>query len=508
MNAFALPLVIYYFLVIAVVCLYGLHRYWVTWVFLRTRSARPPVPPPPSPDDLPRVTVQIPMYNEKRVARRIIDAAAGLDYPHDRLQIQVLDDSTDETAELARRCCERHAATGVDIRFLHRDHREGYKAGALARALPLATGELIAVFDADFVPPPDFLRHVVPDLSDPGVGMVQARWTHLNANDSILTRIQALFLDGHFVVEQTARSRAGRWFNFNGTAGVWRRSCIEDAGGWQLDTLTEDTDLSYRAQLAGWRFVYRDDVTCPAEIPPTISAFLSQQHRWNKGLIQTAVKLLPRILRSDAPLATKVEAWFHLTSPFVHIAILLLVTLVVPSLLLTLPLEDVDRVYGLLYGGAFLGLGACAAGAFYLASQWAQGASLWRTIWRLPALFAIGIGITVLNTRAIIEALLGRHSPFVRTPKFAGDLVSEPDPAAAPRRRRLPAGMVETALGVVMLACFVIATMRSFSLVAAPFILLFAAGFLAVGIASWRDDRRAAARVVSRALPADTRIPA
>ncbi len=488
MDAFALPLVIYYFLVIAVVCVYGLHRYWIVWEFYRTRGRRPQPSAMAEGNDLPRVTVQLPMFNERRVAERLIEAVCAFDYPRDRLQIQVLDDSTDESADIARRCSERMAREGHDVQFIHREDRTGYKAGALDHAMESATGELLALFDADFVPPPDLLRRVVAEFEDPGVGMVQTRWSHLNRNDSLLTRIQALFLDGHFVIEQSARAAAGRWFNFNGTAGVWRRQCIEDAGGWQHDTLTEDTDLSYRAQLAGWRFLYRDDVTCPAEIPPTIGAFLTQQHRWNKGLIQTAIKLLPRILRSDAPAGQKLEAWFHLTSPIVHVAILLLVTLVVPSLFITLPLEDVNWWWGMSYGFVFLFLGAMAACTFYLASQQAQGRSFWKTVLALPALLAIGIGITVLNTRAIGEAVLGRKSPFVRTPKYNGDRYSELDPLAAKKKRRLPGGLIELALGLVMSVCFVVALSRPFTLVGAPFILLFATGFLGIGLASLRSS--------------------
>lgn len=315
-----------------------------------------------------------------------------------------------------------------------------------------------------------------------------------------------MFLDGHFIVEQAARARSGRWFNFNGTAGIWRRSCIDDAQGWQHDTLTEDADLSYRAQLKGWKFIYRDDVMCPAEIPPTINAFLSQQHRWNKGLIQCAIKLLPRIMRSDAPLGTKIEAWFHLTSPVVHVAILLLVTLVVPSLLITLPLENVDRLYGLLYGGVFLGLGAMAACTFYIASQSAQGFSIFKTMARLPALLAIGVGITVLNSKALGEAVIGKKSPFVRTPKYNGEATSELDPLEAKRKRHLPAGSIELVLGMLMSVCFFIALTKPFSLVGAPFILLFASGFLAIGIASLRAASRQNAIEAGQAVIAETPV--
>ncbi len=514
MHAFALPLVIYYFLVITVVCIYGLHRYWIVWVFYRTRprprnnsgSQQGTAEANATFDELPVVTVQLPMFNEKRVAERIIEAVCRLDYPSDRLQIQVLDDSTDDSALIAQQCCERLAAQGHDIDFIHRDDRGGYKAGALDHAMDDARGEFIMLFDADFVPPPDMLKRIIHDFTDERIGMVQARWAHLNRDESMLTRIQAMYLDGHFIIEQAARSASGKWFNFNGTAGIWRRSCIEDAGGWQHDTLTEDADLSYRAQLKGWTFKYRNDVTCPAEIPPTINAFLSQQHRWNKGLIQTAIKLLPRILKSDAPLGTKIESWFHLTSPIVHLAILLLVTLVVPSLFMTLPLENVDRFYGLLYGGVFLGLGAMAACTFYIASQSAQGKPIFGTLWHLPVLLAIGIGITILNTKAIGEAVIGKKTPFVRTPKYNGEATSELDPLAEKKARRLPPGSLELALGLIMSVCFFIAIMRPFTMVGAPFILLFASGFLTIGIASLRAHLRQAAIDAGAAALANTTV--
>ncbi len=253
MKAIALPFLLYYTAVLAVICIYGIHRYWVVWVFLRRK--RDGVPPPAGRfTTLPRVTVQLPMFNERHVAERVIEAACAIDYPPHLLQVQVLDDSTDESAEIARRCCARMTAAGHNVQYLHRENREGFKAGALARGLASAQGELIAVFDADFVPPRDVLRRTIHYFTDPGLGMAQLRWTHINRHDSLLTQIQAMFLDGHFIIEQTARCESGRWFNFNGTAGIWRRTCIADAGGWQHDTLTEDTDLSYRAQMKGWRF--------------------------------------------------------------------------------------------------------------------------------------------------------------------------------------------------------------------------------------------------------------
>ena len=487
-----------YLAILAVICAYGAHRYWLVWLFLRHRD-RPREPLCPA--SLPRVTVQLPMFNERNVAERVIEAACAIDYPPELLQVQVLDDSTDESAQIARRCCARLAAAGHDVEYVHRENRDGFKAGALAAGLQSARGELIAVFDADFVPPPDVLRRTVGEFADPELGMAQLRWTHLNRNDSLLTQVQAMHLDGHFIIEQTARARSGRWFNFNGTAGIWRRSCIVDAGGWQHDTLTEDTDLSYRAQMRGWRFAYLPDVVCPAEVPPTVSAFLTQQHRWNKGLTQTAIKLMPRIFASSAPLKTKIEAWFHLTSPLVYVAILLLALLAVPFLLMPVAAgPELSSPLALGLGMLSLGLGTLAACAFYLTSQWAQGMGLWQTVVRLPALMAIGVGISVTNTRAVFEAALRRQSPFVRTPKYAGAKHSAADPLLR-RRCALPPGTLEAVLGALMVVCVGMAFVRPYTLVGAPFLALFAGGYLGIGLPRLGGHLTGAGRSAGR-LPA------
>ncbi|HEU5311535.1 MAG TPA: glycosyltransferase, partial [Candidatus Eisenbacteria bacterium] len=314
----------------AVLAVYGLHRLHL--ILLYRRSPEPP-PLPPDPGTWPVVTVQLPVYNERYVVARLLEAAAALDYPRDRLEIQLLDDSTDETAAIAARSIDELQSRGIDAVHLRRSAREGYKAGALQHGLERAKGSLFAVFDADFVPPPGFLRGTVPYFADPTVGVVQARWRHLNQDHSILSRVQAISLDGHFLIEHAARRNGGRYFNFNGTAGVLRRSCVEDAGGWQADTLTEDLDLSYRAQLRGWRFVFASQVGCPAELPVEMNAFKAQQHRWVRGSIQVARKLLPRVWRSRAPLAVKLEATFHLTSNVPYVLLLLLSVLVYPVVL-------------------------------------------------------------------------------------------------------------------------------------------------------------------------------
>ncbi|MDY7107609.1 MAG: cellulose synthase family protein [Planctomycetota bacterium] len=485
MDALTSALLVLYIAVIVVFCVYGLHRYWLLAMFQRAGGLTGADPRHRFPA-LPPVTVQLPMFNEPRVAERIITAACALDYPRHLLQIQVLDDSTDGTVEIARACCRRLVRAGFDIQYVHRTDRAGYKAGALAHGLRSATGAFIAVFDADFVPPPDVLKRSIHHFTDDSVGMVQMRWEHLNREQSLLTRVQALCLDAHFAIEQAARARTGRWFNFNGTAGIWRRACIDDAGGWSHDTLTEDTDLSYRAQLAGWRFRYLPHVVCPAELPPTISALMGQQHRWNKGLIQTAMKLLPTILRSRARRGTKIEAFFHLTSPLPYAGLLLLTLLLAPAFLLAPAGDALGAELVPILGGLCIALGTLAACTFCIASQRALGRPLGPAVALLPAMMAIGIGLSVINTRAILEALLGHRSPFLRTPKFNGAHRSDADPQARAARVRLPAGMPEALLGALMVLCLGLSVARPAGYLALPFIFLFACGYLMIGLPQLR----------------------
>ncbi len=488
----------------AMIGLYGVHRYWLVYLFGRHRRTRP------RPDvrytDLPRVTVQLPIFNEGLVVHRIIDAACAIDYPTDRLQVQVVDDSTDDSAELARLRVEHWAARGVDIQYLHRTDRTGYKAGALQAATPSATGELIAIFDADFIPPRSFLKRTVHYFTDPKLGMVQTRWAHLNRDDSLLTRGQAIFLDGHFVIEHTARNRSGAWINFNGTAGLWRREAIETAGGWQHDTLTEDVDLSYRAQLAGWQFLFLPWVQCPAELPPEINAFKSQQHRWTKGSIQTAIKLLPTLLRAKVSKQIKLEAVFHLTSPMVYLYITLLAMLFYPVIAMNVGPLGNNAWLGLLLGLSLFGVGTISATVFYIASQRAQKRSALNTIIQIPFLMAIGIGIALNNAIACIEALVGYDTPFVRTPKY--NTTTAPEPVAPTHgtpstpvttsasgsvgiTRIIPIpGMkssvclLELAMGAYMLLCVWMSLNTGHRVVSLPFLCLFASGYLYVGTTS------------------------
>src|SRR6476661_9953345 len=326
-------ILVVYFFILSILAIYGWHRYYLVYVYMKNKDRAPsPLAPLAVP---PPVTVQLPIYNEMYVADRLIDAVCDMSYPRELLEIQVLDDSTDETTEIAELAVRRHAARGFKISYLHRVDRIGYKAGALEAGLKVASGTFVAIFDADFIPPKDFLIRTLPHFAtDEKVGMVQARWGHINHHYSLLTQIQSILLDAHFVLEHGGRNRAGCFFNFNGTAGVWRRAAIEDAGGWQHDTLTEDLDLSYRAQLQGWKFHFLPDLVVPAELPVEMNAFKSQQHRWAKGSIQTCRKLLPRILQSNQPFGVKAEAFFHLTANFNYVLMVLLSILMFPSMVI------------------------------------------------------------------------------------------------------------------------------------------------------------------------------
>ncbi len=451
---------------------YGLHRLWLS-ARLFDRRVRAASEPAQRFVELPLVTVQLPLFNEPHVAERVIAAACALDYPRDRLDIQVLDDSNDDSLARTQACCARMALAGHAISHLHRPARTGFKSGALAAGLTVANGEFIAIFDADFVPPADFLRQTIHHFTDPSVGVVQAEWAHLNRSTSWLTELQAVFLDGHFIVEQAVRSRSGRWFNFNGTAGVWRRTCIDDAGGWQHDTLTEDTDLSYRAQLEGWNFRYLPTLQCPAELPSTMTAFVSQQHRWTKGLIQTAQKLLPRIVRSRAPWKVKLEACLHLTSPLLYLLMFMLSALALPALFVATPFTE--RPMLAVVSVCTFSLGALGAATFYLVSQRVQRRSSVSLLLRLPLLMALGVGICAVNARAVLEALVGAHSVFVRTPKVGEHGVAQV--ASTPG----VAGLLELLLAGVLGACFWLTFSRPFTLIGAPFLLLCALGYLSVG---------------------------
>jgi hypothetical protein len=483
---------------------YGANSLLLTALYVRRRRQAPAVPPPPG--EWPTVTVQLPVFNELHVVQRLIDAVAGLDYPRDRLQVQVLDDSTDETTDLIAGCMERHRAGGLDIGLWHRDERPGYKAGALAASLPQARGDLIAIFDADFVPPADFLRRTVPYLAaNPQLGFLQARWAHLNGDYSALTQAQTLALDGHFVVEQTVRQRSGWYFGFNGTAGLWRRSCIDEAGGWQTDTLCEDLDLSYRAQLAGWQGLYLPDVSAPAEIPPQLAAFKRQQARWATGSIQTFRKLAGQVLRTPRPWLQRVEGMIHLGAYFCHPLMLLL-------LLLTLPLLWLgDGAHNpLRWLMTYLGLASAGPPLLYAVSQWElhrkrRGREGWLLrLVHLPALVLLGTGLALSNTVAVARGLAGRSPDFRRTPKFR---LENRDDQWQDKRYTLPLeGIVLGELLVMAYAALtvVVALVRG-QVYAVPFLMLYVLGFgvmVVVGIRQGRKRRSPRRRPAAAGRPA------
>ncbi len=404
-NAFDMALLIPYFVVLTLLASYGIHRYTLVYLYYKKKK-NGTVEPEQKFSELPRVTLQLPIFNEQYVVDRLLQAVCRLEYPRERLDIQLLDDSTDETVNVARGLVEHYAAQGQPITYIHRTNRAGYKAGALHEGLKTAKGEFVAIFDADFVPPPDFLLRIIHHFTEPKVGMVQTRWTHINRHYSFLTEVEAILLDGHFVLEHSGRARHDVFFNFNGTAGIWRRQAIEEAGGWEHDTLTEDTDLSYRAQLKGWKFVYRQDVECPAELPVEMTAFKTQQARWAKGLIQTGKKILPRVLKSDQPFRVKLEAWYHLTANLSYPLMVILSVLLLPAMVI----RFYQGWFQMLYIDIPLFLASTfSISSFYLVSQRELFPKTWpRALLYLPFLMALGIGLTVTNTRAVLEALVGK----------------------------------------------------------------------------------------------------
>ena len=474
-----------YFATVSFLALFGLHRLHLVALYYRHRRRAADATPLVLDGDCPRVLVQLPIYNERFVVQRLLRAVASLDWPADRLTVQLLDDSNDDTAAIASEEIERLRAAGAPrITHLRRAARDGFKAGALAEGLRHDDAPFVAIFDADFVPSPDFLRRMMGSLIDaPDVGMAQGRWTHINRDASLLTRAQAVLLDGHFVMEHGARFRSGRFFNFNGTAGVWRRAAIEDAGGWQHDTLVEDLDLSYRAQLAGWRFVYRQDVEVPAELPEDARSFKSQQHRWAKGSVQAGRKLLPRIWRAELPWRTRWEATLHMGSNLAYLGMVLLLVLLPMALAVR---ERSSLLVGLAVDLPIFVFATLNLAVFYALSQKEIGG--WRAFFgRLPLIpfvLALGASLTPNNARAVVEALGGHVSPFVRTPK-GGEV------AAA--RYRLPLNgqtAVEGLLGLYYAVAFGYAVARGFWLTA-PFVGLFALGFTQLAVGSIRRTQRA-----------------
>lgn len=463
-----------YSLVVAGLAVYGLHRFWMVFLYLKRRRTVPK--PLGAFSDLPMITVQLPVYNEMYVAERLLRAVADLEYPRKKLEVQALDDSTDETTAIISRVSKELRTQGLNILHIRRGNRDGFKAGALAHGLKTAQGEFCAIFDADFLPPSDFLLKTVHYFTDSKVGMIQTRWGHLNQKQNLLTRVQALMLDGHLLIEQTARHRNGRFFNFNGTAGIWRKSCIIDAGGWHADTLTEDLDLSYRAQLAGWKFVFLPHLITPAELPAEMNAFKAQQYRWAKGAIQTCRKLLPTVWRSKLPLAVKLEASFHLTSNFAYLFLATMCFLLQPAwthtditwqsiLLVDLPISTVATVSLFVFYGLVLR---------------ESGKAWWKIPLYVPTLISVGVGLSMSNAKAVLEALFNRPSEFVRTPKYGN--------ASSLRHKKYFSSksillLLETLLAFYY-AYFVWFAWQNHLWISLPFLILFALGFFYVVILS------------------------
>jgi cellulose synthase/poly-beta-1,6-N-acetylglucosamine synthase-like glycosyltransferase len=478
MSPIEIAILILYGLLMAVLSVYSLHAYLMVYLYRKYRGRSDK--PKRFFRIWPRVTVQLPIYNEKFVVERLIESACALDYPRDRLEIQVLDDSTDETKELAAKIVRKHQLLGTDIVHIHRTDRTGFKAGALRQGLKTAKGQYLAIFDADFMPPPDFLRKMLPYFAAKDIGLVQARWGHLNGDSCLLTRSQTIGLDAHFVIEHGARNADGIFINFNGTAGIWRKKAIEDAGNWQDDTLTEDMDLSYRAQLAGWRFVYVNEVVCPAEVPAEIHGYKAQQYRWAKGAIQTAKKLLPRIWRAPSlPFKVKWEATIHLTNHLVFPVMLLVALLSLPMMVIKVS-SSASR--GFFIGATVFTASAFSYPLFYIYAQKEIYPDWKRRVLFLPILMAGAVGLSVTNTKAVLAALLNRRSAFIRTPKY--NLMG-----SANKRQGGMSGYRAAFSGTVVLELLLFAyisfalwySLQHLQLATTPFVLIYWLGFLFIG---------------------------
>ena len=470
-----------YFFVLVILAVYGWHRYFMVYLYMRHRHE---VPTPQAEYDyasLPVVTIQLPLYNEMYVVDRLVDTVCAIDYPREKLEIQILDDSTDETRAIAEAAARRHAAEGIDIKYIHRTDRSGYKAGALEAGMHVARGTFIAIFDADFVPKRDFLMATVHHFTDPKVALVQTRWGHVNEDYSLLTKIQAILLDAHFVLEHGSRNRGGCFFNFNGTAGIWRKSAIIDGGGWQHDTLTEDLDLSYRTQLRGWRFVFLPNHVAPAELPVEMNAFKSQQHRWAKGSIQTFLKLMPQILQSDQPFKVKAEAFFHLSANFNYPLMCVLSVLMAPSMVIRYNMGWYEML--LIDVPLFLAATASVAN-FYMVCQRELYPQTWTERLRyLPILMSIGIGLAVNNTKAVLEAIFHKPSEFKRTPKYRIEGGTGEWMGKNYRQAVAVQPIVELTLGLYFTATLFYALANGIY-GTVPFLMLFQVGFLYTGLLS------------------------
>jgi cellulose synthase/poly-beta-1,6-N-acetylglucosamine synthase-like glycosyltransferase len=478
-----------YFVVVLGLSAYGIHRYSILYLYFKNRHRKPAAAS--KFDVLPVVTVQLPIYNEIHVVERLLKAISELDYPKDKFEIQVLDDSTDETRELTERTVAELKASGFDAVVLHREERIGFKAGALDYGFRKAKGDFFFILDADFVPPRNILKECIHHFCDPKVGMIQTRWGHINRSYSWLTRAQAILLDGHLVLEQTARSRTGRFFNFNGTAGLWRKRCIGEAGGWQHDTLTEDLDLSYRAQLRGWRFVFLADIVTPAELPVDIDGFKSQQHRWTKGSIQTCKKVLPRIWRSKLPLFIKIEATAHLTANFAYLLLACLCVLQHPSVAAPSTVAASAVVRMVLVDLPIFVVTTVSTAVFYLCAQRELYPNDWkREILFFPFVLALGIGLSINNARGVLEAIFNRKSDFCRTPKYGIERAAQQWKSSRYSAVRTVIPLVEFIFAVYF-TYFVFHAFQNREFLSVPFLMLFQTGFAYVAFCSvWQRIMR------------------
>lgn len=470
----------FYFLVLLIPSIFGLHRYYLVYLYYKHLPDKPKAPPLDW-AQAPCVTIQLPIYNERYVAPRLIQAVCNFDYPKERMEIQVLDDSTDDTISIVEREIKEYQDQGFQIEHVRRDSREGFKAGALNYGLSKARGDFVAVFDADFVPNADFLKEVIPHFyRTQNIGMVQARWDHINRDYSFLTHAQSILLDGHFVIEHTARSRSNCFFNFNGTAGVWRKTCIESSGGWSGETLTEDIDLSYRAQMKGWDFIYLDDVTVPAELPVDINALKTQQHRWAKGSVQVAKKLLPSILGGKYPFRIKVEAFFHLAANFNYLLIALLSFLMPFSIYIRH--EQGWEQFLWLDLPFFLSATWSVSVFYYQAQKRVQGDWISR-VKHIPFSLALGIGLCVNNAKAVLEGLFTEGGEFKRTPKYA---VMNRGDSWKGKKYRGKINMVILIELILMLhySIAVLYCIREGLFLSLPFVMLFEIGFFYSGTLS------------------------
>ncbi len=470
-----------YFLSLSILFAFGLHGLVMIYYYHKTSKIIHSAPPIVS--DFPLVTIQLPVFNEVYVIERLVRAVCEIDYPKEKLEIQLLDDSTDETVEVSRRLVKEFVDAGFDITHIHRIDRSGYKAGALKAGLEKAKGEFVAIFDADFVPNTDFLQKTIPHFQSTEVGMVQTRWEHLNEEYSFLTRAQALALDGHFVIEQQVRNKAGFFINFNGTAGIWRKSCIVDAGNWHADTLAEDLDLSYRAQLRGWRFVFLNDVTSPAELPADINALKTQQFRWTKGAVETAKKLLPNVWKSKLSLKVKLECTVHLTSNIVFPFILLVAMLNIPLVIIKNEVGGFDKYFTLM---SIFVLASISTFLFYLYAQRAIHLDWRRRLMLFPVFMAGSMGFAVNNTKAVFEALFGKKSEFKRTPKYR--IVESGDSWQKKKyvQRKIGGAVIIELLFTLYFIFGIITSIYYLEISAIPFQLMFLAGFGTVGALSLR----------------------